>query len=273
LIGVQLAVLRFGLRPLAQLVRDLRSVEDGERERLGGDYPSEVEGVAAGLNQLLAAEAGRRRRYRDTLADLAHSLKTPLAVLRTTLDTETSVDALRTECDAQVERMNDIVTHQLGRAGASGGPVLGKRCAVAPVAERLAGAMAKIHADRHARVAVEAPPDVIVRADEPELMEMLGNLLDNACKHGGGRVGLRARREGNRVVIEVSDEGPGIAVEQRTRVLERGARADAATPGQGLGLSVTAEIARGLGGDLEVGDGTGPSGRPGARLLLSLPAG
>jgi len=273
LIGVQLAVLRFGLRPLGRLVRDLRAVEVGERARLAGDYPTEVEGVTTSLNQLLAAEEGRRRRYRDTLADLAHSLKTPLAVLRTTLDTETSPDELRAHCDEQVERMNEIVAHQLGRAGTSGGPVLGKRCLVAPVAERLAAAIGKIHAADGVRVSVEAPPDVSVRADEPELMEMLGNLLDNACKHGGGRVTVRTARDGDHVKIEVTDEGPGVPDELRPMILERGMRADTAAPGQGIGLAVTADVARSLGGTLEVHDGPGAPAHPGACMVLSLPAG
>ncbi len=272
LIG-QLAVLRFGLRPLGRLVGDLDAIEAGEQTRLTGTYPSEVEGVTTSLNQLLAAEESRRRRYRDTLADLAHSLKTPLAVLRAALDTRTPDDALRAECDEQVERMDEIVQHQLARASATSGPILGKRCAVAPVAERLAAAIGKIHTDRGVRIEVDAAPDLSVRADEPELMEVLGNLVDNACKHGGGHVDVRARREGDQVTIEVTDEGPGIPRALRAPILERGTRADVSSPGQGIGLSVAADIARGLGGRLEVADGAGPAERPGARLVLRLPAG
>ncbi len=273
LLGVQLAVLRFGLRPLGRLVGDLRAIEVGEQSRLEGEYPSEVEGVTTSLNQLLAAEEGRRRRYRDTLADLAHSLKTPLAVLRTALDTDTPEPELRAETSEQVERMGEIVTHQLARAGTSGGLVLGKRCAVAPVAERLAAAIGKIHAADGVRIEVDTPTDLAVRADEPELMEMLGNLVDNACKHGGGRVSVRAARDGDVVVIEVTDEGPGIPAELRQAILERGTRADESTPGQGIGLADTANIARSLGGALEVHDGSGPPPRSGARFTLSLLAG
>jgi two-component system sensor histidine kinase PhoQ len=252
LVGVQLAIWRWGLRPLRTLAADLERVQHGEVERLTGDYPREVQGVAENLNHLLASEHGRRERYRNTLSNLAHSLKTPLAVLRGALDTGASPEALRRHCEEELERMGEIVAHQLSRAQRRGERPLGASVAIAPVVQRLTEALAKVYREKSPRFRVEITDGLQFRGDDGDLMEMLGNLLDNCCKYGGTNIAIEARRAGEGVEIAVSDDGSGIAESERARILERGARADRSAPGHGIGLSVVHEIATSYGGTLGI---------------------
>ncbi len=249
---LQLVILRWGLRPLRFLALDLEAVEAGDVERLGGDYPREVQGVTDNLNHLLASEQGRRERYRNTLADLAHSLKTPLAVLRAAVDADAKPDVLRHHCNEQLERMEEIVAHQLSRAASRGGRPPGSTAAVAEVAERLVAALSKVYCDKGVAFELDVPAELTFRGDEGDLMEMLGNLLDNACKYGGGEVHFSARNESDALLITVADNGPGIPLERRDRILKRGTRADRSEPGQGIGLAVVLEMATGYGGELRI---------------------
>jgi len=252
LVGLQLLILRWGLRPLGALAHDLERVEAGALARLDGDYPGEVAGVTNNLNQLLASEQGRRERYRNTLADLAHSLKTPLAVMRGALDTGAEAAALRRLWDEQLGRMEQIVGHQLSRAASSGARPVGAAISVASVTERLVNALRKVYCEKGVEFTLDVPAELGFRGDESDLMEMLGNLLDNACKYGRSGVGIRACDESGALSIRVRDDGPGIPPEERSRILERGARADLGAPGQGIGLAVTREIALGYGGELRI---------------------
>jgi len=267
LLALQLIILRWGLRPLRLLASDLERVEAGEMARLGGDYPSEVAGVTDNLDHLLASEQGRRERYRHTLADLAHSLKTPLAVLRAALDTNAEPEALRELCDEQLDRMEKIVGHQLSRAARRGARPLGAAVVLKGVAQRLVAALEKVYRDKGLRFELDLPEELIFRGDESDLMEMLGNLLDNACKYGRGEVRLSARDDGAALTIEVADDGPGISPAQRSRILRRGVRADHRAPGQGIGLAVVLEIAASYGGELRLA--ASPGG--GSLFELQLP--
>jgi two-component system sensor histidine kinase PhoQ len=252
LVGLQLVILRWGLRPLSTLAHDLERVEEGAVTRLEGHYPGEVRGVTDNLNLLLASEQGRRERYRNTLADLAHSLKTPLSVLRGALDTRAEPETLRQLCDEQLDRMEQIVSHQLSRAASPGARPPGAPISVAAVIERLVNALRKVYREKQVAFVLDLPADLVFRGDESDLMEMLGNLLDNACKYGGGEVRISAREDSDVLRIRVADDGPGIAPEERSRILHRGARADLEAPGHGIGLAVTREIAAGYGGELRI---------------------
>ncbi len=271
LVALQLVVLRFGLRPLGRLEEELGAVEAGQQEAIQGDQPRELQGVARSLNQLLVAESARRDRYRTTLGDLAHSLKTPLAVLRSALDTGADEEELRRHCDEQVERMGEIVAHQLARASGGATAMVGRSTKVAPVVHRLAAALGKIHGRDGVEIEVDVSRRLAVRAEEAELMEMLGNLIENACKYGCGHVLVRSRADVDWVRIEVLDDGPGIPEQERSRILERGRRGDETVPGQGIGLTVALEIATSHGGGIEVREGEGDAARPGACFILSLP--
>lgn len=256
LLGV-FASLRHVLKPLRRIEAQIAEIEGGEREQLEGEWPRELEGVAANLNALLRAERDRLRRYRNMLGNLAHSLKTPLSVLRGAAAAE-PVD--RAGVAEQVDRMRDIVQHQLDRAAATGPGVGVAAVPVAPLLEDLAGALRKVHAGRGLTVDVTAESALRYPMDRGDALELAGNLADNACKWARSRVRLTAaswrepgwRRPG--VEFRVEDDGPGIPPAQREHVLGRGVRLDERMPGQGLGLAMVHDVVAAYGGTLELGE-------------------
>ncbi len=266
LMAVQLAVLRWGLGPLREVVRQVKEIETGEREAIAGDYPSELRSVVDGLNGLIAHEARQRSRYRNALDDLAHSLKTPLAALRVYLDAARLDGESRQRADEQISRMDGIVRYQLSKAAAAGARALRKPVAVAPVVAKLSAALQKVHRDKP--IAFEVPDDdSCVRAEQEDLMELLGNLLENAARHCSSRVAVLVEAGSEATSIIVDDDGPGFP-EQTQALLQRGVRADARTAGQGLGLAMVAEIAAAYGGTVSLT--RSPPG--GARVVVSFPA-
>jgi two-component system sensor histidine kinase PhoQ len=263
-------LLRWALAPLRRLATQIQAVERGEREKLDERWPDELVGVVANLNTLLAAERTRIARYRDTLGNLAHSLKTPLAILRASIRPD-SPDARQVH--EQVERMSAIVEHQLRRAATSGGASVGQQpVPLLPIAQDLRGAMLKAHARKDFALEVVVPAAMQFVGDRDDLTEVLGNLLDNAVKWCSSQVRLTAVFDESatptqRLKLAVDDDGPGIALADRARVLERGTRADEQTPGHGIGLAMVRDMVALYGGRLEVG--ISPLG--GARIELWLP--
>jgi two-component system sensor histidine kinase PhoQ len=270
LLGGLAIALRFSLGPLRRLEREIVDIEAGRRDALGTGWPRELAGVTGNLNALLVGERKRLERYRATLGNLAHSLKTPLAALRGLVERgEAEPSALA----PQLDRMQAIVQHQLKRAifGGSGATLTDQP--VAEPLEQLRSALAKVYADKDLRATVAVAPGTVYPIDAGDLLELAGNLMDNACKYGRQAVAVRAtpwtaaewRRPG--LVIEVEDDGGGIPPAERARVLQRGVRADESVAGQGIGLSVAREIASAYSGTLEIGDGR----LGGARVTLRLP--
>lgn len=245
------SVLTFVLRPVHRLERQVREVEAGDRVELTGDYPSELVGLADNLNMLIDSERRRLIRYRNTLDDLAHSLKTPLAAMRTLLAEQQSQPAAdRTEAlNRELERMDQRVSHQLRRARASGATGLGTEpVAVAPVVEDLKQTLDKVYRDKRVACSVTVAPGASFRGDPGDLTEILGNLMDNAYKYCASRVRVSAGSTPERLVITVADDGKGIDEEFAAQLFERGKRADESVPGQGIGLAVvreTVELYRG----------------------------
>jgi two-component system sensor histidine kinase PhoQ len=275
LLAAQAVLLRALLRPLRRVEREIVEIEDGVRSELGGEYPTELRGVTKNLNDLIAGERARLERYRNTLGNLAHSLKTPLAVLRANLE-KGAPD--RAALAPQVERMNDIVSYQLQRAAAwGGGATLGRApIDVARVIPQITSALRKVYAHKPVQVTEEVAADACFFGEEGDLMEIAGNLLDNAFKWSRGRVSVRAssldrggaqRRRGLALVVE--DDGPGIAEADRARVLERGVRVDESTPGHGIGLAVVHDLVRLHGGDVAITR----SELGGTRVEVRLPPG
>jgi two-component system sensor histidine kinase PhoQ len=260
LLLIQGLILRWGLQPLRTLADDLRRIEAGTLDHLAGNYPVELERLTADLNALIANSRANQQRYRNALDDLAHSLKTPLAILRTATDPTAPSSELRTQVVEQVGQMDAIVQHQLRRAAAAGRVTLGQMTEVAPVVEQLIRALRKVYRDRPLDIASDASADARFFGDRADLMEILGNLLDNACKYAHGRVRLSARtlagtgaRPG--LVLRIEDDGPGIAPAAVERALERGQRLDSSQPGQGLGLAMVREIVAVYGGGLTIDRG------------------
>jgi two-component system, OmpR family, sensor histidine kinase PhoQ len=271
LVATLAMLLRWLLRPVRRLEREIKQVEAGEREGLGDAWPRELAAVTVNLNALLEAERMRIKRYRDTLGNLAHSLKTPLAVMRQSLGN--SEPATKRALNVEIDRMTDIIEHQMKRAAASGGVLLGQApVAVAPIITDLRAALLKVYGNKDLLFETVLPPEAQFIGDRADLTELLGNLLDNACKWSKSRVRVTvhvdpAADSRTALMMSIDDDGPGIAAEDRARVLKRGGRADEATPGHGLGLSMVHDTVELYGGTLRI-DG---SLLGGARFELRLP--
>jgi two-component system, OmpR family, sensor histidine kinase PhoQ len=263
------ALLNWVLAPVRRMEREIHEVEEGRSEKLGGGYPRELSGVATNLNALLIGERKRVGRYRDTLGNLAHSLKTPLAVMRATLPASPAAGVL----GGEIDRMNGIIEHQLKRAAASGGALLGQApVELAPLAADLRATLLKVYAHKDLSIELAVAPAAQFIGDRGDLTELLGNLLDNACKWCGGRVRLSAEADPGtdarqRLTLTIEDDGPGISASDRARVLERGVRADESVPGHGLGLAMVHDTVDLYGGTLAID--SSPLG--GARISLRLP--
>ncbi len=263
---VQWLVMRWGLSPLSRLADELRSLESREGSLLTGDYPTEIEGVTRNLNLLITAERAQREKYRTTLADLAHSLKTPLSILSNTTtrlsDQQEETAQLITD---QVQRMNDLVSYQLERAVASASQIARQAVPVFACAKRLEQALSKVYQAEQVDLSMVVGDETFY-GDERDLMELLGNLLDNACKYGEGTVRLTVFG-GEALLLIVEDDGPGIPKERHGLIMERGTRIDSDTPGQGIGLAVVSEIVARYGGDVEIDDAE----LGGAKFTVTLP--
>jgi two-component system sensor histidine kinase PhoQ len=247
-------VLRWGLRPLRRVTSDLQQIEKGHTDRLHGPYPRELAGLTSSLNSLIEHSKSVQSRYRNSLDDLAHSLKTPLAILQSSHPDSNHADADHTLVREQVQRMDEIISHQLQRAAVSGRATLAKPVAVGKVVERLVRSLDKVYREKRPTVTLELDPSATFTGDEADLMEVMGNLLENAYKYCGSmiRVSVRFDKHSDGIEISIEDDGPGIAPQQVEGVLQRGTRMDESRPGQGIGLSMASEIITLYGGRLAI---------------------
>jgi signal transduction histidine kinase len=264
---------RFGLAPLSRISQGLASIRSGASERLEENFPVEVAPLVRETNALIDANREIVMRARTHVGNLAHALKTPLSVMMNE-STAHPDDPLAAKVREQAEIMRDQVTRHLERARlAARVAVLGTVTEVRPVVSSLARTMQKIHHDRGIAIDIMAPEDARFRGEQQDLEEMVGNLLDNACKWAQSRVavetfadrsGASAERRAIRIVVD--DDGPGLTPQQREQVARRGRRLDETKPGSGLGLSIVVELASLYGGGLSLG--TAPIGGLRAELLL-----
>ena len=268
---VGLRQVRSGLASFNDLRNNLTSVREGRDTQLGGQYPAEVQPVVTELNALLTDREQRIAKAHRKAGDLAHGLKTPLTLLNQ--QAERAKASGQTELAGailqQVERMRRQIDYHLAhaRASASGGNP-SARCHVLTSADALARTMQTIHADRHLAIDVQVSHEHFVRSQREDFEEMLGNLVDNACKWAKTRVEVRSAVENGRVLTTVDDDGPGLDPSLRETVLQRGVRADEAAPGSGLGLAIVADLAELYGGSIVLQ--SSPLG--GLRAELRLPS-
>ena len=269
-IGAQFLAIRWGLTPLRVMAEEVRALEEGRREGLSDNYPKELKGLRQNLARFIAHEHRRRTRYRHALEDLAHSLKTPLAVIRNALGGSVPVagepSGERQLIAEQLDRMEGVVTHQLSRATVAGPVVVGRPVDIARLAERLVRALKTAYAERGLAVEVRLPTALRVRGDERDLMDIFGNLLENAFKYTRSRVRISGE-SGSAAILRIEDDGPGVDAAIREDILNRGARGDQVQPGQGIGLSVVSELVQLYGGAINIGDS--PLG--GASIEVRLP--
>src|SRR5262245_62107798 len=254
LIGTVWLQVRFGLIPLRRIPKALSQIRSGENDRLTGSFSAEVEPLAREINALLDHNAEVVERARTHVGNLAHALKTPITVL--TNEAAGREGAFADTVKAQAGIMKEQVDHHLSRARmAARAGVLGARTSVMPILEGLARTLEKIYRERGISIALDGPPEITFRGERQDLEEMLGNLLDNACKYAKSRVVAKAmEREGARLKIEIGDDGPGVPSEQRRVAQKRGVRLDETGQGSGLGLSIVKDIAEIYGGSFTMAE-------------------
>lgn len=257
------------LRPLRQIEREIGEVEQGARQSLSEDFPSELSGVARNMNVLIGSERARSERYRQTLDNLAHSLKTPLAAMRSVL-TQQKSPKLTDQLEPQIEQMTEIVRYQLRKPAATASDAIGAT-PVAMEAEigRLVDGLGKVYNEKNPTIDMSITEDAEFRGDTGDFLELAGNLLDNACKWCNSRVSLTIRpvnAEGG-LHLTVDDDGPGIPEDAAEALLQRGTRLDESAPGHGIGLAVVRDIAESYGGEVSI-DGS-PFG--GALITVVIP--
>jgi signal transduction histidine kinase len=274
LLGVTVFQVRFGLLPLHRIERGLASIRSGEAERLEGQLPAEIEPLQTELNALIESNQDIIDRARTQVGNLAHALKTPLAVITNEArDDETTLGSKVAE---QAQLMRDQISHYLDRARiAARAGVIGRVTPLEQTAQSLIRAVERIHSEKGIALSVAIQPGAKFQGEKQDLEEMLGNLLDNACKWGKGRVyltatveTLQASSQRKQLRIAVEDDGPGLSAEQRAKIGKRGMRLDETKPGSGLGLSIVSDLAASYRGRLTLE----ASEHGGLKAVLSLPA-
>jgi signal transduction histidine kinase len=262
---------RVGLAPLEEIQRDVSEVRRGRKARLDGDYPTEVAPLTAELNALLDHNREVVERARTHVGNLAHALKTPISVLLN--EARADKTPLGDLVGRQSEVMARNVEHYLQRAQAAArAEAIGARTEVRAVLDDISRTLERLYGrEKDIEITLDAPADAVFRGERQDLEEMAGNLMENACKYGKARVAVYLApppRGGGRLQIHIDDDGPGLSPEEQEVAVKRGARLDQTAPGQGLGLSITDDLARAYGGQLTFA--RGPLG--GLRATLTLPA-
>ncbi len=260
LVVLLLFSLRQALRPIDELIRQIRAIEAGKQQELHGQLPKELDMLKSRLNRLLVNERTQRERYKNSLSDLAHSLKTPLAVLSASPD-------LPTGARAPVQQIDGIISRQLKRASAQINEPSLIRAKLLPLVEQLVHAMEKIYADASVSYSHLLADDLQVAMDKTDLLEVLGNLIDNASKAAAAQVHIAAHSTQGQVRLWVEDDGPGIPAAEQQRLLTRGVRLDSYADGQGIGLAVVMDILAAYDASLSFL----PSPLGGTRVELYLP--
>jgi two-component system, OmpR family, sensor histidine kinase PhoQ len=249
------AGLTWGLRSLRQLSVELDAVESGARDGLSREHPRELLRLTGSLNRLLRSEREQRQRYRDSLDDLAHSLKTPLAVLQGVGESLEHADREQARVlQSQIERMSQQIDYQLQRASLRKSGLVRHQVELTPLLDSLCSTLAKVYRDKQVVVSLDVPAQARVPMEQGALLELLGNLLENAYRLCLGQVRVRLEEAPGQLALWIEDDGPGVPPDQRERILERGERLDRQHPGQGIGLAVVKDIIDSYDAELSLGD-------------------
>ena len=265
-------MVRFGLRPLRAIRRGLAEIRSGEADRLEGEFPAEIVPLQEELNALITSNHDIIERARMHVGNLAHALKTPMSVI--TNEAHGQGSGLARKVEEQVDVMRTQIAYHLDRARvAAGVGVIGGMTEVEPVLEALVRVLSRLHEARGIGIDIDCAEGARFRGEKQDLEEMVGNLLDNACKWAASKVVVSAAIEpkparggGQQIVIHIDDDGPGLTEAQRETVFKRGRRLDETKPGSGLGLSIVADLAHLYQGVFELD--TAPTGGLRARLML-----
>ncbi len=267
LLAAQTVTLYWALSPLRRMSLALKKMQQGDATALNESYPDELQQVSNSLTAVLEREAALRKRYRNSLSDLAHSLKTPLAVL-TASPKNMKPEQYRQQTEEQVQRMNQVVSYQLQRAVSESQSGAQLQCNIANTTNKLMRSLEKIYQGKAVDIKNEIHNRLFFLGDEQDLLEILGNLLDNAYKYGVSKILITAvAADNNRIQLSIEDDGEGIAPALRSDILQRGTRLDTSKPGQGIGLTIVTDIINSYQGSLAI---TG-SDFGGAKFNLILP--
>lgn len=262
-------LMRSLLRPLRQIESEIGAIEEGSRVSLSEDFPTELTGVARNMNLLIGSERARSDRYRKTLDNLAHSLKTPLAAVRTLIN-DSGDRGFSDRINEQVDRMDEIVRYQLRKPASSTDNLVLTLVPVADEIERLVAGLNKVYREKAPQIETHVAPDVRFRGDTGDFLELAGNLIDNACKWCRKKVRVTVTpvedKKGG-LLMTVEDDGPGIPEGAADALMQRGTRLDESTPGHGIGLAIVKDIASAAGGTLTIGS----SGLGGACVVVTIP--
>lgn len=263
-LGIFLQI-RFGLKPLRGLAADLAAIGQGRNHRLSGRYPGEIAPLVQAMNDVLDKDAQLIERARTHVGNLAHGLKTPLSVIAAEAASQPDPVQLRRQVDA----MRHLINHHLGRARAAAGAgrVLGLGCPVADVAQKLVAVLSRLFAERGLNIRLDVPAPVLFLGHREDLEEILGNLLENACKWAHSTISLTVRSKDGHLIMVVQDDGPGLPPDQLAQAAQRGRRLDEQAPGWGLGLSIVADLAQLHGGTITLDR----AAMGGLRVCVSLP--
>lgn len=250
----------WSLRPIESLAKEVRELEEHHREKLNPNTTRELTSLVRNLNRLLKSERERYDKYRTTLTDLTHSLKTPLAVMQSTMRSLRSAKLSADEAEPvmleQISRISQQIGYYLHRASMRSGSALLSRelHPVAPLLDSLTSALNKVYQRKGVNITLDISPEISFVGEKNDFMEVMGNLLDNACKYCLEFVEVSARQGEDQLHIIVEDDGPGIPQGKRDKVFDRGQRADTLRPGQGVGLSVARDIVEQYDGRIDTGD-------------------
>ncbi|WP_223670759.1 ATP-binding protein [Kangiella shandongensis] len=251
LLFILFIVMRWTLRPIRRAVKELRQIEKGLLNNLSDQYPQELQRLTENINRFIKNERHQSKRYKETLGNLAHSLKTPLAVMNTALQNENDAEKLAKICSEQIGRMDQIVAYQLQRA-TSGPQVMMRSMEVEPAVDKLVASLGKVYQDKNIDFAVSVTKGLTIALNEGDFYEVFGNILDNACKWTDSKIRIHAERVAGRVRITIEDNGPGIPENVRLAILSRGKRLDETVEGQGIGMSVVKEIVAAYNGKIQI---------------------
>ena len=264
----QLAGSYIVLSPIRRIENEIKLIEAGEKQLIEHEYPNELNPVKSAINTLINAEKGQKRRYREALDNLAHALKTPLAALQGASERSTDGELInQSYVDDQIQRMNDIVAYQLRRAVVSDHNAIVKLESLRPIVFRLRESLMKVYFDKGFVLEINIDEFARCRVDYDDLMEVFGNLLNNACRFCESKIVVTATQDVDFLVVDIDDDGMGFPDNNPSQLLTRGMRADSKTEGQGIGLAVSAEIVKNAGGKISLL----MSPYIGARVRLHLP--
>lgn len=258
--------LNISLVPLRNAQKQIELISQGDAEKVEGEFPAELTPLTSSINQFIESEINQKKRYRDTLGNLAHSLKTPLAVVKSEIHQLGKSDQIE-QLQKQIERIDDIVKYQLNRSVVTAGQTMKRKSPVEPEVNKIVDALNKVHMTKGLVISSSVTKDCFFPGEQGDLMELVGNLADNACKWANTKINISISSRDNQLTIAVEDDGKGIPEEKRELILDRGKRLDQQAEGQGLGLSIVLDIIKTYRGEIKILD----SELGGAKFELMIP--